>query len=67
MEKEIKGINTGDLVRLIWQIEKLRRREGGCTNIDGSEMGDGTFNIYEEALEEGLVKGLELLKLIKKT
>ena len=38
----------------------------GWTNVDGSEMGDGTFNTYEEALEEGLIKGLELLKLIKK-
>ena len=23
--------DNGDLVLLIWQIEKLRRREGGCT------------------------------------
>ena len=23
--------NNGDLVPLIWMIEKLRRREGGCT------------------------------------
>ena len=23
--------NNGDLVPLVWMIEKLRRREGGCT------------------------------------
>ena len=23
--------NNGDLVSLVWMIEKLRRREGGCT------------------------------------
>jgi hypothetical protein len=24
-------VNSGDLVPLIWMIEKLRKREGGCT------------------------------------
>jgi len=28
---EKKQDNNGDLVPLIWLIEKLRRREGGCT------------------------------------
>tara|TARA_R110000851_G_scaffold186024_1_gene335317 strand:- start:465 stop:707 length:243 start_codon:yes stop_codon:yes gene_type:complete len=28
---EQKQVKSGDLVPLIWMIEKLRRREGGCT------------------------------------
>ena len=28
---EQKKVNSGDLVPLIWMIEKLRKKEGGCT------------------------------------
>jgi hypothetical protein len=28
---EQKQLNKGDLVPLVWMIEKLRRKEGGCT------------------------------------
>tara|TARA_R110000823_G_scaffold304813_1_gene426572 strand:- start:364 stop:606 length:243 start_codon:yes stop_codon:yes gene_type:complete len=28
---EQKQLNSGDLIPLIWMIEKLRRKEGGCT------------------------------------
>ncbi len=30
-ENEPQDNNKGDLVPLVWMIEKLRRREGGCT------------------------------------
>jgi hypothetical protein len=28
---EQKQVNSGDLVPLVWMIEKLRKSEGGCT------------------------------------
>jgi hypothetical protein len=28
---ESKPVDSGDLVPLVWMIEKLRKRDGGCT------------------------------------
>ena len=56
--------DNGDLVLLIWQIEKLRRREGGCTmneliseakkNFEGIEQ-IKTKKIMEQTAVEYLV------------
>jgi len=40
--------NNGDLVPLVWMIEKLRRREGGCTMNELLEEAKRNFKGIEQ-------------------
>jgi hypothetical protein len=45
---EQKQGNNGDLVPLVWMIEKLRRREGGCTMNELVAEAKCNFNGIED-------------------
>tara|TARA_R110000737_G_scaffold258233_1_gene266795 strand:+ start:659 stop:931 length:273 start_codon:yes stop_codon:yes gene_type:complete len=44
---EQKQVNNGDLVPLVWMIEKLRKREGGCTMNELAEEAKRNFKGIE--------------------
>ena len=45
---EQKQVNNGDLVPLVWMIEKLRKREGGCTMNELAEEAKRNFKGIED-------------------